>query len=324
MENNVLKLIKESGSTGPKYDSLSKIFKLYEQLQYATNIKHIAQDIYYWLNREYKIDNIIFTLFNINKNEKEDIFIEGEHFYLDDEFSNFFIINTDTSINATISFRAISKVHNKIIQDQYYIIDAAFHLIAPMVQNGILKKNYVESSSIDSVTNVYNRSYLVEHLTKHLILTKNIHSQIYFLMIGIDHFKAVIDEFNHDIGDIVLIELAKVIHSNISQFDMVGRLTGDEFLVTLLSAEYEYEVYSIAHKIISDFAQTEILVNEKTNQTLKKTICIGLDKHAIIDERDINQTIKNADIALYEAKNKGRSTLFNYKDLRMEDTIDLF
>lgn len=324
MKNKILELIKSSATNEKDYESLVIIFNLYEQLQYATNIKHLAQDIYYWLNREYKIDNIIFTLFNINKNEKEDIFTEGEHFYLDDEFSNFFIINTDTSINATISFRAISKVHNKIIEDQYYIIDAAFNLIAPMVQNGILKKNYVESSSIDSVTNVYNRSYLVEHLNRHLTLTKNVHSQIYFLMIGIDHFKAVIDEFNHDIGDTVLIELAKVIHSNISQFDMVGRLTGDEFLVTLLSMEYEYEVYSIAHKIISDFAQTEIIVDEKTNQTLKKTICIGLDKHAIIDEKDINETIKNTDIALYEAKNKGRSTLFNYKDLRNEDTVDLF
>lgn len=324
MENNILKIIKESGSIGPKYDSLEKIFKLYEQLQYATNIKHTAHDIYYWLNREFKIDNMVFTLFNINKNEKEDIYIEGEHFYLDDEFSNFFIINTDTSINATVSFRAISKVHNKIIQDQFYIIDAAFHLISPIIQNGILKKNYIESSSIDSVTNVYNRSYLVKHLNKHLSLTRNKLSQIYFLMIGIDRFKAVIDEFNHDIGDIVLIELAKVIHSNITEFDMVGRLTGDEFLVTLFSIEHESEVNSIAHKIISDFAQANIIVNEKTSQILKKTICIGIDKYTISDERDISETIKNADIALYEAKNKGRSTLFNYKDLRIEDSIDLF
>ena len=44
----------------------------------------------------------------------------------------------------------------------------------------------------------------------------------------------------------------------------------------------------------------------------------------IIDEKDINQPIKNADIALYEAKNKGRSTLFNFKDLRIEDTVDFF
>lgn len=324
MKNSILELIKESGSNGPKYESLVKIFKLYEQLQYATNIKQIAQDIYYWLHHEYRIDNMVFNLFNVNNNTKEEILVEGEQFYLDDEFSNFFIVNTHTNLNAVISFRAISRVHNKILQDQYYILDAAFNIISPIIQNGILKKNHVESSSIDSVTKVYTRNYLVENLTKHLSLTKNKQSEIYFLMIGVDHFKAVIDEFNYDIGDIVLVELAKVIHSNISQFDMVGRVTGDEFLVTLLSTEYEYEVHSLAHKIIADFAQVEIMVNEQTKQILKKTICIGLDKYSIIDRKDINETIKNADIALYEAKNKGRSTLFSYKDLRIEDTIDLF
>ena len=53
MENNVLKIIEESGSKGPKYNSLVKIFKLYEQLQYATNIKHIAHDIYYTTFKKY-------------------------------------------------------------------------------------------------------------------------------------------------------------------------------------------------------------------------------------------------------------------------------
>ena len=95
-------------------------------------------------------------------------------------------------------------------------------------------------------------------------------------------------------------------------------------MISLFSAEYEYEVNSIAHKIIADFAQTEIIVDKRTNQILKKTICIGIDKHSISDRKDISETIKNADIALYEAKNKGRSTLFNYKDLRIEDTVDLF
>lgn len=49
-----------------------------------------------------------------------------------------------------------------------------------------------------------------------------------------------------------------------------------------------------------------------------------MDKHIVSDKESINETIKNADIALYEAKNKGRSTFFNYEDLRVEDTIDLF
>lgn len=324
MKNNILELIKSSGSTGIEYESIEKIFRLYEQLKYATTLKQIAQDIYHWLHYEYKIDNMVFTLFDVNKNEKEDILVEGESFYLDDEFTNFFIVNTHTSLNATVSFRAISKVHHKILQDQYHILDAAFNLISPVVQNGVLKKNFVESSSIDSVTNVFNRSHLVNNLTRHLTLSKNKQAHIFFLMIGIDHFKAVIDEFDHDIGDKVLIELAKVIHTNISQFDMVGRLTGDEFLVTLLSTDYEHEVVALAHKIIADFAKCEILVNEKTGQKLKKTICVGMDKHTVSDKESINETIKNADIALYEAKNKGRSTFFNYEDLRVEDTIDLF
>ena len=72
-----------------------------------------------------------------------------------------------------------------------------------------------ESSSIDSVTNVYNRSYLVEHLNRHLTLTKMFILK-YIFNDRNRSFKTVIDEFNHDIGDTVLIELAKVIHSNIS------------------------------------------------------------------------------------------------------------
>ncbi|MCT7562044.1 hypothetical protein [Aliarcobacter butzleri] len=56
---------------------------------------------------------MVFTLFNINKNEREDIYIEGEQFYLDDEFSNFFIINTDTSINVD-TFLIIIQNNNYI------------------------------------------------------------------------------------------------------------------------------------------------------------------------------------------------------------------
>jgi GGDEF domain-containing protein len=139
--------------------------------------------------------------------------------------SCFFIINTQTSLNATLSFCATSKVHYKVLQSQYNIIEAAFLQISPIIQNGILKKNFIESSSLDSVTNVYNRNYLIDNLTNHLRLSNNTQNEIYFLMIGIDHFKAVIDEFDYDVGDKVLVELAKVIHSNVSQFDMAGMLT---------------------------------------------------------------------------------------------------
>ena len=143
-------------------------------------------------------------------------------------------------------------------------------------------------------------------------------------MIGVDHFKAIIDEFDHDIADQVLIELAKIIHTNISEYDMVARLSGDEFLISMLSSNNESEIIKISENIINDFSKVEVQVNRE-GQTLKKTVCIGIDVYETFDKNDsIDKTIKNADIALYEAKNKGRSQLFNYSDLTDEDTIDLF
>lgn len=324
MKNKILELIKSSATNENDYKSLISIFNLHEQLQYATNIKQMAEDIFTWLNKEFNIDNLTFSLFDINKNRKEKILVKGEEFYLDDDLSYFFIINTHTSLNATVSFSATSKVHFKILETKYDTIEAAFFQVSPIIQSGILKKNFIESSSLDSVTNVYNRNYLIENLTTHLRLSNNTQSEIYFLMIGIDHFKAVIDEFDYDIADKVLIELAKVIHSNINEFDMVGRLNGDEFLVSLINNVSEYQAEELAKKIISDFAEISILVNEEKKQTLKKTICIGFEVYRLHSDITITECIKNADIALYEAKNKGRSQLFKFGDLSAEDTIDLF
>jgi diguanylate cyclase (GGDEF)-like protein len=144
-------------------------------------------------------------------------------------------------------------------------------------------------------------------------------------MVGIDHFKAVIDEFDHDIGDQVLVELAKVIHTNISEFDMVARLSGDEFLISMLSTSNKNEIIKIANNIIKDFSEVKVLVNSETNQTLQKTVCIGIDLYNLSsNDANIDKTIKNSDIALYEAKNKGRSQMFFYDELQPEDTIHLF
>ena len=324
MKNKILELIKSSATNEDDFKSLVTIFNLHEQLQYATNIKQAAEDIYEWLNKEFKVDNLNFSLFDINKNYKEEILVKGEEFFLDDNLSHFFIINTHTSLNATVSFSVTSKVHFKIIEAKYNTIEAAFLQISPIIQSCILKKNYIESSSLDSVTNVYNRNYLIENLTTHLRLSNNKQNEIYFLMVGIDHFKAVIDEFDYDIADKVLIELAKVIHSNINEFDMVGRLNGDEFLVSILNNVNDQQAEQIAKKIISDFAEISILVNEKTKQRLKKTICIGFEVYDLNSQSTITDCIKNADIALYEAKNKGRSQFFKFSDLSDEDTIDLF
>ncbi|MCG3661216.1 GGDEF domain-containing protein [Aliarcobacter butzleri] len=321
--SSILELIKQSATDENAFKSLESIFNFYEQLQYATNIKQVAEDIFVWLNKDFDVNNLIFSLFDINKSIKEDIFIKGKEFYLDDDLSHFFIVNTHTNLNATVSFCATSQEHSKFLEEKYQTIEAAFSQVSPIIQNSILKKNFIDSLSLDSVTNVYTRDYLIKMLSERIRLLESEQNEMYLLMIGIDRFKAIIDEFNYEIGDKVLIELARVIHSNISEFDMVGRLNADMFLVSLNDCN-EIQACNIAKKIISDFSEIDILVDKRSGQTLKKTICIGLERYLPNYKISLDDSIKNADTALYEARNKGRGQFFKFSDLKSEDNIELF
>ncbi len=322
MKKEMLELIRQAMKDSTKLNSLENIYSLYDQLQYSENIAEMAGDLYRWLNEKYNVDNVSFSLFDMEKNISTPVLKKGEEFFLDDDFSFYFIINTHTEINAVVSFAAHDKEHHAKINKDYPYIEAAFFQISPILQNGVMKKHHIESSSIDSVTNVYNRKYLIKHIDKIISLSNNNERSISFLMIGIDRFKAVIEEFDYDIGDKVLVELAKVIHAEIKDFDIVARLTGDEFLVALVNNDSQGEALSTAQKIVEKFAEIEIVVNEETKQTLKKTICVGISLYPQ-DSKSINQVLKNADNFLYEAKNKGRSQIavFN-KD--QQSSIDLF
>jgi len=322
MKNEMMELIKKAIVNHAKIKSLENIYDLYDQLQYSENLNEMADSLSDWLASRYKVDNISFSLFDMENNLSSDILKKGSEFYLDGEFSFYFIINTHTEINAIVAFSASNQEHYDTINNDYSYIEAAFFQISPILQNGIMKKHHIEASSIDSVTNVHNRKYLIQHINKIISLSHKEEKNIAFLMVGIDRFKAVIEEFDYDIGDKVLIELAKVIHTEIKDFDIVARLTGDEFLVALVNIDSINAAHQIAQKIVDKFAKIEVVVNKETEQVLKKTVCVGISLFPN-DSEDINQVLKNADNFLYEAKNRGRSEIAIYVK-EEESSIDLF
>lgn len=322
MIKEMISLIKSAYTNEEKFVALENIYYLYDQLQYSENLNEMATDLATWLKTKYNVDNLHFYLFDMDHDTSTTILKQGEEFSLSSELSFYFIINTHTSLNAIVSFEANDTQHYETINNDREFIEAAFFQISPILQNGIIKKNNIESSSIDSVTNVYSRKYLVQKIDKIISLSNNESNNITFLMIGIDHFKAVIDEFDYDMGDKVLVELAKVIYANITNFDIVSRLTGDEFLVALVNLSYPEEAVGIAQKIIDEFAQTQIVVDMEKNLILKKTICIGLSTYPQ-DGETITHVLKNADSFLYEAKNKGRGELAVYTEEDLS-SIDLF
>ncbi|MCT7480695.1 GGDEF domain-containing protein [Aliarcobacter cryaerophilus] len=324
MRNSIIELIKQSASDKVAFETLDSIFKLYEQLQYSSNLNQLASDIFLWLEEEFAIKNMVFSLFDINKNNKTDILAKGDKFYLDDDLSQFFIINTHTNLNATISFCASSEEHSLFLENKYNSIEATFFIISTIVQNAILKKNFIDSASLDSVTNVFSSHYFIENLSSYLKLSNNKQNEIFLLMIGIDRFKAVVDEFNYEIADKVLIELARVIHSNINEFDIVGRLETDTFLVSILTNDDENQACEVAKKIISDFSKSRVIVNEETRQTLQKTVSIGFEKFVLNSNISLDDAIKNADIALVEAKNRGRGEFLKFSKINSSDNFKLF
>ena len=324
MKDSIIELIRQSAFDKVAFETLDSIFKLYEQLQYSSNLNQLASDIFLWLEEEFAIKNMVFSLFDINKNKKTDILSKGDKFFLDDDLSQFFIINTHTNLNATISFCATSQEHSLFLESKYNSIEATFFIISTIVQNAILKKNFIDSASLDSVTNVFSSHYFIENLSSYLKLSNNKQNEIFLLMVGIDRFKAVVDEFNYEIADKVLIELARVIHSNINEFDIVGRLETDTFLVSILSNDDENQACEVAKRIISDFSKARIIVDEENRQTLQKTVSIGFEKFVLNSNMSLDDAIKNADIALVEAKNKGRGEFLKFSKINSSDNFKLF
>ena len=322
MKDKMINLIKLATKDSSKFAQLENMYGLYDQLQYSEDLNEMAENLVDWLCFNYKVENVNLSLFNLENETTTSILKKGKDFFLDGKFSFYFIINTHTEINAVVSFAVETQEEYDAINDNRDFIDVSFFQISPILQNGIMKKHRIEASSIDSVTNVHNRKYLIEHIHKIISLSNKTEENISFLMVGIDRFKAVIEEFDYDIGDQVLIELAKVIHKNIKDFDIVARLTGDEFLVALVNLKSTEDANNVAIRLIDEFSKVEIVVDEETKQTLKKTICVGISSFPQ-DSNDINQVLKNADNFLNEAKNKGRSEVAIYKE-EDNSTIDLF
>lgn len=221
-----------------------------------------------------------------------------------------------------ITFYYDSSLEQEKIESSVEVIKTTFNLISQTIYNKYLTYQLKEFSLKDSLTGLYNRQYIDEYLKTILPLSNREKKKIAFLKIGIDHFKAVIDEFDYSIGDKVLQELAVSLKNSVRSSDVVARIDSDEFLVVLHNVDSEENTIKVAQKIIENFKKKKVIVNNITNQTLMKTICAGISMFPD-DASKIEEIFRSSDIALYEAKNRGRSQFFKFKK-EETNTIELF
>ena len=165
----------------------------------------------------------------------------------------------------------------------------------------------------DLLTKLPNRNLFLDRLQRALLNARRNSSKLAVMFVDIDKFKLINDNFGHDIGDLVLIEVAKRIKSCLRESDTAARIGGDEFTVLLPVIADAQDAVFVAEKIRQTVTHNFVL-NE---QSLDVSTSIGIaiyPEHGIDDET----LMKNADAAMYYTKNHGR----NNTKLYQEDLID--
>lgn len=171
------------------------------------------------------------------------------------------------------------------------------------VNNELVKSNSLlqEQSIRDGLTNLYNHRFIMELLDQEIGKSVNDMTGLSLMMLDIDYFKRVNDNFGHQIGDRVLNTVSGLIQSNVRKFDYVGRYGGEEFLILLprTGIDAAYEIAENIRKSIQDF--------DFTQDHLNITISIGLTEYHLGDDTKV--FIKRADTLLYKAKENGRNRI---------------
>lgn len=160
----------------------------------------------------------------------------------------------------------------------------------------------------DPLTGLPNRRLLQDRLSQTLVNNSRSQQRSALLFIDLDHFKLLNDTYGHDNGDILLKQVAERLLSCVREGDTVARLGGDEFVIILENlGVQDFEAASLAEGIAS-----KILI------VLNVPYLIGIHEHistpsigiVIIDNQlSINEILKQADIAMYQAKKAGRNTV---------------
>lgn len=190
------------------------------------------------------------------------------------------------------------------------------------ITNYIEQKNELEFLALyDSLTTLPNRTNIENTIEKKMEIAKRNNSNITILFIDLDRFKIINDTLGHVVGDELLIETAKRLKTSLRESDVLARLGGDEFLIVLETLDDEHHAGKVCEKIITLFSEPIQTKEHQLNITLSIGISIYPD-----DGLDYKTLLKNADIAMYQAKRAGKNTFRYYQkqlSIEVQNRLDI-
>ncbi len=161
----------------------------------------------------------------------------------------------------------------------------------------------------DTLTKLPNRLNFNERIKTVYEVAKKNKQNFAFILLDLDRFKFINDILGHMIGDKLLYEAAQRIRSSVKRRDFVARLGGDEFIILLEKIKTEDEVLSVAQRIQENFKKPFNLDSHEIYVNISAGVSIYPD-----DGKDISTLFKNADSALYRAKEQGGNNFQQYSE----------
>lgn len=157
-------------------------------------------------------------------------------------------------------------------------------------------------ANYDALTQLPNRHLLVDRLNHGIDNASRENSQMALMFLDLDRFKVVNDNLGHQVGDDLLVHVAQKLTGVVRKADSVCRWGGDEFVILLEHLHSKEDIVPLAEQII--FTLSESI--ELSGNQLHISTSIGIARYPE-DGRDANTLLKNADVAMYQAKEKGLS-----------------
>lgn len=207
---------------------------------------------------------------------------------------------------------------NSPTKSDIYLIKQSARLISISIERKAAEDEIQTLAFYDSLTALPNRRLLLDRLRQALASSARSGREGALLFIDLDNFKMLNDTLGHDIGDLLLQQVAKRLTSCVREGDTVARLGGDEFVVMLEDLSEQdigavAQVEAIGEKIMTSLGQLYQLATHEYHSTPSIGITL-FNEH----ERDIEVLLKQADIAMYQAKRSGRNAL-RFFDNKMQN-----
>ncbi len=154
----------------------------------------------------------------------------------------------------------------------------------------------------ENLTGLANRRKFLDFGQEAIERIKRTHKQVWILMIDIDYFKRINDTAGHAMGDKVLVAVSQTLKESIRIVDLVSRMGGEEFSIILIDADIK-GVELVAEKIRSNVGNMQVEGWTNLHGAINISIGCGLNDGS----QTLDETLKDADVALYQAKNSSRN-----------------